>query len=138
MKYARCAAISGAAMLCLAVGCSSGQSNDDDGAVTSTSASAATSAVTAEPDSLTIDVVIADGSVTPTNERVDGSVGEKVTVRVDSDAEDELHVHSVPDHSFDIAPTNGQTFEFTVEVPGQVALELHDADRTIATLVVRP
>ncbi|SNT07629.1 hypothetical protein [Rhodococcoides kyotonense] len=140
MRYVRCASIPIAAILVLAVGCSS---NDDAVDAPTTSASSSSQAPTGEgdagqSDSLTIDVVISNGSVTPTNERFEGYVGETITVNVDSDAADELHVHSVPDHSFDITAANGQSFEFTVDVPGQVALELHDADRTIATLAIRP
>jgi hypothetical protein len=85
-----------------------------------------------------IAVSIANGTVTPTNEQIDAVVGQPITVTVDSDAADELHVHSTPDQSFDIEPGPNQVFEFTVEIPGRVALELHDLDRTIATLDVRP
>lgn len=88
-------------------------------------------------DGLVIDVTIEDGSVTPTNERFQGRVGEPITIRVTSDTDDELHVHSIPEHTFAVAPRADQTFEFTVEVPGQVKIELHDLHRTIATVHVR-
>jgi transcription elongation GreA/GreB family factor len=89
-------------------------------------------------DSVVIDVRISQGTVTPTNERIDVAVGQTVTVRVDSDADDELHVHAVPEHSFEIHPGTGQQTQFSVEVPGQVALELHETGKTVATLLVRP
>src|SRR5690606_1759152 len=88
-------------------------------------------------DGLVIDVTIEDGSVTPTNERFQGRVGEPITIRVTSDTDDELHVHSIPEHTFAVAPRADQTFEFTVEVPGQAEIELHDLHRTIATVPVR-
>lgn len=84
-----------------------------------------------------IDVVIDGGSVTPSNERIEAAVGETVTVRIESDADDELHVHAVPEHSFEIHP-GGQETKFSVDVPGQVAVELHDTGKTVATLLVRP
>ncbi|MDV7241391.1 MULTISPECIES: hypothetical protein [Rhodococcus] len=89
-------------------------------------------------DSIVIDVRISQGTVTPTNERIDVAVGQTVTVRVDSDADDELHVHAVPEHSFEIHPGTGQQTQFSVAVPGQVALELHETGKTVATLLVRP
>lgn len=129
-----------------ALGTAAGCSNDDadvrrpDPTASAASGVPATTSVTDDrtPDTLVIDVSIAGGSVAPTNERIDAFVGEPVTVNVDSDVADELHVHSVPDHSFDVAAASGQSFSFVVEVPGQVALELHETGRTIATLVVRP
>jgi hypothetical protein len=44
----------------------------------------------------------------------------------------------VPDHKFEIAAAPNQTFQFTVDVPGNVDVELHHLDRTIATIQVRP
>lgn len=84
-----------------------------------------------------IAVQIVGGVVTPTNERVDAKVGEKITIKVDSDVDEELHVHSVPNHEFEVLPTRGQVFTFSVDLPGQVAIELHHSDKTVATLVVR-
>jgi len=57
---------------------------------------------------------------------------------VNSDAADEVHVHSVPDHTFEVAPQQNQKFEFTVSVPGRVEVELHKLDQTIAIIQVRP
>ncbi|MDI9952442.1 hypothetical protein [Rhodococcus sp. IEGM 1305] len=91
----------------------------------------------ATEDGVVIDVVIDGGSVTPSNERIEAAVGETVTVRIESDADDELHVHAVPEHSFEIHPGTQET-QFSVDVPGQVAVELHDAGTTVATLLVRP
>lgn len=86
---------------------------------------------------LQIPVRIHGGAVTPLNARFDAKVGEPITLRVDSDVADELHVHSVPDHEFEVLPKAGQVFSFTVSVPGQVAIELHNLGKTVATLIVR-
>lgn len=85
----------------------------------------------------TIDVAIADGDITPTGGRVEVEAGEPVTLRVDSDAVDEIHVHSDPEHEFAVVPGDDQSFTFTVDVPGQVAVESHGLDRTIVQLLVR-
>lgn len=85
---------------------------------------------------LAVDVTIADGQVTPTNATLQAKVGEQITLRVTSDATDELHVHSTPDHKFEVAAAPNQTFQFSVEVPGKVDVELHHLKRTIATIQV--
>jgi heme/copper-type cytochrome/quinol oxidase subunit 2 len=87
---------------------------------------------------LTVNVTIADRQVTPANATLQAKVGRAITIHVTSDAPDELHVHSVPDHKFEIAAAPNQTFQFTVDVPGNVEVELHHLDRTIATIQVRP
>ncbi|MEU4595821.1 hypothetical protein [Nocardia rosealba] len=85
----------------------------------------------------TIDIRIADGEVSPVNTRTEAEVGQRIVLRVDSDATDELHVHSAPAHTFPVAAAAGQEFEFTVAVPGQVDIELHHLGRTVTTLLVR-
>jgi hypothetical protein len=57
---------------------------------------------------------------------------------VDSDTVDSLHVHSVPEREFDVSANPGQRFEFTVDIPGRVAVELHDLHVTVVTIEVRP
>jgi hypothetical protein len=87
---------------------------------------------------LSVDVTIAHGQVTPANAVLRATVRQPITLHVTSDAADELHVHSVPDHKFEVAAAANQTFEFTVDVPGNVDVELHHLDRTVATIQVRP
>ncbi|KUI31468.1 hypothetical protein [Mycobacterium sp. GA-2829] len=88
-------------------------------------------------DRLTIDVSIEGGTVTPTNARLQGKVGEPIVLRVNSDAADELHVHSVPEHTFKVEPKDGQQFQFTAEVPGNIDIELHELNRVIASVQVQ-
>ena len=92
----------------------------------------------APPQGLTVDVTIANGQVTPTNATLQSKVREQITLRVTSDATDELHVHSTPDHKFQVAAAPNQTFQFSVDVPGNVEVELHHLNRTIATIQVQP
>jgi hypothetical protein len=121
-----------AAALVLA-GCGS----SDSPAVSSSSVSppSSSSATTA---GLSVDITISGGTVTPTNATLQARIGEPITLHVDSDATDELHVHSVPDHEFEVEAKPGQTFDFTVDVPGSVEVELHHLNRTVATIQVRP
>lgn len=86
---------------------------------------------------LVIPVQISQGTVTPTNAELEARVGEPITVRIDSDVDEELHVHSVPEHEFEVKPAAGQIFSFIVAIPGQVAIELHHSDKTVATVTVR-
>lgn len=87
---------------------------------------------------LVVNVTIAHGTVTPANATLEAKVHQPITVRITSDAADELHVHSVPDHKFQVAAAPDQTFQFSVDVPGNVDVELHHLDKTIATIQVRP
>jgi hypothetical protein len=87
---------------------------------------------------LMVDVTIANGQVTPTNATLQAKAHQQITFHVTSDATDELHVHSTPDHKFEIAAAPNQTFQFSVDVPGNVEVELHHLDRTIATIQVQP
>lgn len=127
------AAVWAAALTCALVGCEGSKPGSNSGSPapggTSTSAQAA---------GLTIEVTIANGQVKPTNATLQAKVGEQITLRVTSDVTDELHVHSVPDHKFEIAAAPNQTFQFSVDVPGNVDAELHHLKRTIATIQVRP
>ena len=92
----------------------------------------------APPDRLDIDVTIKGGQVDPTNAQLDAKTNEAIVIRVNSDVADELHVHSTPEHSFKIEPGRAQQFQFTSDVPGQVAIELHQLQKTIATVQVQP
>jgi hypothetical protein len=93
---------------------------------------------TATGQGLSVDVTIAHGQVTPANVTLQATVRQPITLHVTSDAADELHVHSVPDHKFEVAAAANQTFQFSVDVPGNVDVELHHLDRTVATIQVRP
>lgn len=107
-------------------------------ATASTTGPAPQSSGPAQPAAgLEISVQIHNGTVTPLNAQYDATVGEQITLRVDSDVADELHVHSVPEHEFEVLPKAGQVFSFSVAVPGQVAIELHHSGKTVATLIVR-
>jgi hypothetical protein len=92
----------------------------------------------APPDRLLIDVTIKGGEVNPTNAALEAKVNEPIVVKVNSDAADELHVHSSPEHTFKIEAKPAQQFQFTVGVPGKVDIELHQLGKTVATVQVQP
>ena len=138
------AAVMSAALIGGLVACggssNTGASSSSSGAATSSqspgsSASANPSQPAAAP---LLNIIIANGQVTPTNAVVQAKVGQSITVQVTSDAPDELHVHSTPDHEFEIAAAPNQTFQFTVDVPGSVDVELHKLDKTVGTIQVGP
>jgi hypothetical protein len=93
--------------------------------------------VQAPPTRLAIDVDIKGGNVTPTNAQLQAGLKEQIIIRVNSDAADELHVHSTPEHKFNIEAKPMQMFQFTVDVPGRVDVELHKLNKTIATIQVQ-
>lgn len=91
----------------------------------------------APPTELEIDVSISGGKVTPTNQQLKAAVHEPIIVKMNSDAADELHVHSTPEHKFTVQPQSGQSFQFTLDAPGDVDVRLDKADKTIATIAVQ-
>ena len=46
-------------------------------------------------------------------------------------------MHSTPEHSFNVEAKPMQSFQFTVDVPGKVDVELHQLNKTIATITVQ-
>lgn len=100
--------------------------------------SAAPSAEPSTSAGVGLDIVIKNGKATPQGDRVDVPVGGEVNLEVTSDADEELHVHSDPEHTFEVKAGETRTFSFTVDTPGQVAVEAHHLGVTIVQLVVRP
>ena len=90
-----------------------------------------------KPGPVALDVTIIDGEVQPRGARVELKVGQPLTLAVSSDVADELHVHSHPEQTFQVNRGSNQRFTVTVDQPGTVAVELHDADVVIAELLVR-
>ena len=84
----------------------------------------------------TLDVTIKGDTITPTNKRVEVSMGEPLTVTISSDRSGELHVHSSPEEEikFDKGTT---TKKLTFKTPGVIEVEEHISDTLIAQLEVR-
>ena len=95
--------------------------------------------VETEDDAVEIEIEIENGRITPSGERVDVQVGEPIRFVVDSDVADELHVHSTPEHSFPVkAGDVDRQFEFTLNQPGVVEVELHELGDVVVSLAARP
>jgi major membrane immunogen (membrane-anchored lipoprotein) len=79
-----------------------------------------------EDDVVEVHVTIADGKITPLGETVEADPGQKIRLVVDSDAHDEFHVHSEPEHEFAIEEGNNQEFTFTIDDPAVYEMESHE------------
>jgi len=136
-----CFTLSIAMVAVFAAGCGSGPATRPASSSAEPTATGTPSAANLPPSPAAgpvITVTIDAGAVTPTNAQAQAVVGQPITLEVSSDAADSIHVHSIPEHVFDVQPQPGQRFEFTVGVPGSVDVELHDLHRTIVTIAVRP
>ena len=132
-------ATAAAVTLVLALGACGGGGDADAGAESTPSASAeATDSQEPADDAVVVDVTLADDGPTPQGDRVDVEVGQTVRLVVtnQSSEADEVHVHSDPEHSLEVAAGASGELEFTVDRPGQVAVESHHADAVIVQLVV--
>lgn len=93
------------------------------------------------PDDGTVEIAvkIENGRVTPSGERVDVQVGERIRLVVDSDVADRLHVHSFPERVFRVHPgDDDKQFELTLNQPGVVEVELHELGDVVVSLAARP
>jgi hypothetical protein len=98
-----------------------------------------TGGVETEDDAVEIEIEIENGRVTPSGERVDVRIGEPIRFVVDSDVADQLHVHSTPEHTFAVKPgDDDKRFEFTLNQPGVVEVELHELGDVVVSLAARP
>jgi ABC-type glycerol-3-phosphate transport system substrate-binding protein len=134
-------ALSAVALVVAGCGGSTSSSNGSSSSASSgapgASGAPSFSDVQAPPSQLVIEATIAHGAVTPTNQQLQAKVNEVIIVKIDSDAADELHAHSTPDHTFKVEAKPNQSFQFTPSVPGKVEIELHDLNRVIATVDVQ-
>jgi len=125
-------AVAFAAALLLA-GCG----GSDTGTVSSSPNPSQSSAEEPSED-VVVDIAVKDGKVTPQGDRVEMKVGQKVTLHITSDAHETIHVHSEPEHEFEIGEGDDVEKSFTIDKPGQIAVEAHHLGVTIVQLVVRP
>lgn len=136
MTFVKTLAAAGVVALALA-GCSNKETAPSGSSSASATATTQLSNPQAPPARVYIDVTIAAGTATPLNQQVEAKLGQPIIVRVNSDAADQLHVHSNPEHTFGIKAEKDQQFQFTVDVPGKVDVELHHLDKTVATITVQ-
>ena len=77
------------------------------------------------------------GSISADSDLVHVGVGQPIVFKITTDAADQIHVHSVPEHEFEVKPGPVQTFRFSVGTPGTVEVESHGLDLTILKLEVQ-
>ena len=99
-------------------------------------ASGSSGSGTDEP--VTVDVTFADGTVTPSGDRVEVGVGQTVELVVTADEPGEIHVHSDPEQELEYAGDGETTtLELAIDRPGIVEVESHDLDQLIVSLQVQ-
>ena len=91
-----------------------------------------------QSDDVVVDIAVRNGRVTPQGDRVEMTVGQKVILHITSDAHETIHVHSEPEREFEIGEGDDVEKSFTIDTPGQIAVEAHHLDVTIVQLMVRP
>ena len=85
-----------------------------------------------------IRVTVADGTVTPADERIEVSPGQPIDIEVTADVEGELHVHSSPEQEFTYGGDGATTtIKLQIDRPGVVEIETHDPQQVVATLTVQ-
>jgi len=102
-------------------GCSGG---DDDGAITS------------DGDGVEVVITIEDDTTDPSGGVVRVDEGEDITLRVTSDVDDEIHVHSEPDHSIPVTAGQETVETFSIDSPGTFEMESHRLETVIAKIEV--
>lgn len=83
-----------------------------------------------------VDVEVEDQRV-PNPATVEVTQGQRVSLRVEADVADEVHVH-VYDLLRDLTPGQRVTIDFRADIPGVIEIELEDAGQLLAQLEVAP
>lgn len=101
-----------------------------------TACSGGADAITSDGDGVEVVVTITDDSTDPSGAVVRVERGEEITVRITSDIDDEVHVHSEPDHSFPVTPGQETVETFSIDTPGTFPMESHRLDLVIVKFEV--
>jgi len=83
-----------------------------------------------------VPVTIKGDTVTPQSKQLDVSVGQPIVLDVTSNRNGELHVHSSPEHEFEVAPGHS-TYQFTLKQPGVVDVEEHVSEDLVLRITVK-
>lgn len=94
-------------------------------------------AITAGPAVRQITWVVRDGHRLAGPERIEIALGDAVEIVVDSDHDDELHVHGYDLH-LAIHANQPASLRFTADHAGRFDCELHHADLALGALEVQP
>lgn len=94
-------------------------------------------AITDEPAVHHIDWIVRDGHRLAGPERITIHLGDAIQITVDSDHDDELHVHGYDLH-LAIHANQPASLRFTADRAGRFDCELHHADLALGALEVQP
>jgi hypothetical protein len=81
-------------------------------------------------------ITISNGEVSSRPSTLSVATGDRVRIRVISDAADELHVHGY-EIEREIAAGKPTVAEFTADIPGKFEVELHELDEQVSELEVQ-
>jgi plastocyanin len=117
------------------VGCAS--SDSGNGQTTPPESSSSQSPTTQAVTAVSIPIRFRDGQLIAPAALVKVSVGQPIDLVVTTDSDQEIHVHSTPEHEYHVkAGARNQTFEFTIDTPGTIEVESHTLDALIVKLQV--
>lgn len=86
---------------------------------------------------VSVDITEKGEKITPVGQVVKVDVGQRITLVVTSDADDEIHVHSDPEHEFQVNSGDSEKdFSFSIDTPGTWEVESHVLEVTILKLQV--
>lgn len=87
------------------------------------------------PRERTFDLAIEDGAMTP--EEIEAREGDRVTLRLTSEAPLEVHLHGY-DLEQEVSPGEDATLSFKAELTGRFEIEDHESGDVLGVLLVRP
>jgi plastocyanin len=86
---------------------------------------------------VTIEIVEDGGQISPADGHVvKVDVGQEVQLNVSADVDDEIHVHTEPDHEYEVKAGEDASYSFTVDSPGVYPIESHGLEITLVKLQV--
>jgi hypothetical protein len=112
-----------------------GHASMTHGASSSPEPGSPTSAVPAGPSARSINVSVRGGQVSGDTGRVEVPLGTPVTLSVNSDMTDELHLHGY-DKEVQIPAGGTGSIDFTADIPGVFEVELHESGLALLQLQV--
>jgi hypothetical protein len=118
-------------------GCASSSGSATDQVTSPDSSSSNLSPTTATQRPVSIRIRFRDGQLVAPATLVTAAVGQPIDLVVTSDSDQEIHVHSTPEHEYEVrAGARDEMFEFTIDTPGTIEVESHTLDALIVKIQV--
>lgn len=108
---------------------------DNDANVSTDGTSTDDTTDTTSDDGIVIEASVVGGSVDVVTDRVEIELGSTVTIRIDADVADHVHLHGY-DVLADVGPASQAEIMFTADVPGVFEIELEDSGTFLFQIVV--